>query len=293
MKLPDKYKLLKEGKTYDVYSGDEFGKVFIVGTDRVLASGKKPGIEVLDKGKLDTGVSAFWHMMLKKYGMRTAFLSSNTPVCCDDRQTLIKPEFNTPELYGRVTKQLELYMIPVRCIVRGYIVGSAWELYKNGQREFCGVKLPDGLNNGDKLPNPIFTPKDEKDIDIDEMADILWEKEIAGYDTVLNIRTMCIWAYNMAHKYALSCGLILADTEFKLGVYGDGNIYFGGEMFTSDTSRYWGVGNFAPGREQGSYQIENYARAKKSKKIPEEVTDLARQRYIDLFEKVTRMTWGT
>lgn len=304
--LPN-YRLVKRGKVRDIYKGDNEDEIFIVATDRVSAFDKKLGIQIPDKGKLLTNISAFWTIILEDNGILTSYLSSNTSVWRSDYPALTDPDFGTIQLADRVTEMVELDMFPVECIVRGHISGSAWKLYEQGQREICGVKLPEGLENGSKLPEPIFTPttkapegEHDENITLEEMAEILWKHRLGRYDTAVEIRRLCIGAYKIAYRYALSHGLILADTKFELGMdkytYG---IYIGDEVLTPDSSRYWDVESFAPGHEQKSFDkqiIRDYLATAKEhgeeSRIPDEVLEQTRQRYIELYERLTEKTWN-
>ncbi len=305
--LPN-YKLIKRGKVRDIYQGDDEKEIFIIATDSISAFDKKLNIEIPDKGKILTSISAFWTMILEDEGILTSYLSSNTPVWRSDYPALIEPDFSTTQLFGRVTKMMNLDMFPVECIVRGHISGSAWKLYEQGQRKICGVELPEGLKNGSKLPEPIFTPttkapegEHDENITLEEMSEILWKHELGRYDTAVEIRRLCIGAYKIAYDYALARGLILADTKFELGVdkctYG---IFVGDEILTPDSSRYWDAESFVPGLAQQSfdkqiirdYLAEAKKRGEKDIHIPAEVLERTRQRYIELYNRLTGETWN-
>ena len=303
--LPNNYRLIKQGKVRDIYQDNNPDAVFIVATDRVSAFDRKLGIEIPDKGKLLTSISAFSSMLLEDNDIPTALLASNTPVWRSDCPALIEPEFSTIDLFGRVTKQINLDMFPIECIVRGHISGSAWKLYEQGRREICGVRLPEGLQNGNKLPEPIFTPttkasegEHDKNITLEEMADIMWKHEIGRYDMVAEVKRLCVEAFKIAYEYAFNRGLILADTKFELGVFKHYGIYFGDEILTPDSSRYWDAECFAPGHEQKSFDkqiIRDYLATAKEhgeeSRIPDEVLEQTRQRYIELYERLTGETW--
>ena len=280
------YKHLASGKVREVFANYSASTVLLVATDRVSAFDQKLGIEIPDKGKILTAISAEFALKAEKeWGLRTAYLG-----CSIGHQ---------PELEGRTTKMQALCMFPVECIVRGYISGSAWKLYEQGERQICGVTLPDGLRNGDKLPSPIFTPttkapegQHDQNITFDEMVAILGG--MADKDIAKRIRDMCISLYQYAHDYAYERGIIIADTKFELGYDDTFEICFGDEILTPDSSRFWDLRTWCPGKESESYDkqiIRNYIadvkrRGEENIQIPHHILDVTRQKYIELYEKL-------
>ena len=307
-----KYKLIKSGKVRDIYQeGGKNSNIIVVASDRVSAFDKKLGIEIPGKGKILTAISAFWSVLAEDgeqdIGM-TAYLSSNVD-CLDvihPNGHFNEPEFDTPEFSGRATKMTKLKMFPVECIVRGHISGSAWTLYERGEREICGVRLPEGLRNGDKLPEPIFTPTNkapegihDENITFNKMLEILVVSGMGDYYVARQIRDFCLKLYDFGYRYAAERGLILADTKFELGLDEYQNIIFGDEIFTPDSSRYWDAASFAPGREQKSYDkqiIRDYlasakARGEENPQIPAEILEQTSLRYKELFKRLTGKPW--
>ena len=306
-----KYRLINSGKVRDIYQGKNKSNIVVVASDRVSAFDKKLGIEIPDKGKILTAISAFWSVLVEdkeqNIGM-TAYLSSNADCldCIHPHGHFSEPEFDVPEFDGRVTKMTKLKMFPIECIVRGHISGSAWKLYERGKHEICGVKLPEGLQNGSKFQKPIFTPtskapegEHDENITFDEMIEIIVANAMGDYYTARRIRDFCLGLYDFGYRYAAERGLILADTKFELGLDEDQNIVFGDEILTPDSSRYWDAASFAPGREQKSFDkqiIRDYlasarARGEKNPQIPAEILEQTSWQYKELFKKLTGKPW--
>lgn len=299
------------GKVREVYKNDLNGTILLVATDRVSAFDKVLDVVVPGKGQILTAISAeMMRLAEDEWGAQTAFIQANTlplnrnGTCIEsslDEQLADQDGFVPDELVGRTTELVDLEMFKVECIVRGHISGSAWKLYEQGEREICGVPLPEGLKNGSKLPKPIFTPttkaptgQHDENITFGEMAEIIGDKEAAD-----EVYCMCMDLYEQAYAYLLSCGLILADTKFELGMDGLGNVLFGDEILTPDSSRYWDVATFVPGKEPQSFDkqiIRDYlAKAKAEGQtdltLPEEILSKTRRRYIELYEKATGYVW--
>lgn len=302
----------------------------MVATDRVSAFDQKLGIEIPDKGKILNAISAEFACLAEdEWGFCTAYSYADVPdvpyhrsvnLCLLDEFDGAKIIGNAQELSERFTFMSNLRMFPVECIVRGYLFGSLWELYKQGEREMCGVRLPDGLVKGSKLPEPIFTPttkapegEHDKNITLEEMASIIKEADMVTVantnhgtidylSTAITIRDLCLNLYKKASEYAYERGLIIADTKFELGLttykYKD-CIYFGDEILTPDSSRFWDAAAWAPGEEPKSYDkqiIRDYlakakARGEENLSLPAEIIEKTRQRYIELYEKLTGKFW--
>lgn len=314
---------IASGKVREVYLSEENDEIMIVATDRVSAFDQKLGIEIPDKGKILTAISAeFACLAQESWGIRTAYHYADTPCsqvvigCFMLRQFKDYNIIGTaPELSGRSTLMENLQMFPVECIVRGYLFGSIWKLYEQGERIICGVELPDGLVKGSKLPQPIFTPttkapegEHDENITPEEMAEILENANLIGpYDTGISasmaICDLCVGLYEVASEYACNRGLIIADTKFELGLSqgcnGNIGIYFGDEILTPDSSRFWDAATWVPGEEPKSYDkqiIRDYLAAAKAHGeanpiLPAGVIEKTRQRYIELYEKLFGKEW--
>lgn len=293
------------GKVREVFRDEMTGKIVVVATDRVSAFDKKVGL-IPDKGKILTAISAFWStwidvdLMYPFPDYTTAFLASNSPY--SSAFISIPDEFTKdPDLDGRVTYMVGLDMFPIECIVRGHITGSAWKLYEQGEREICGVKLPNGLRNGDPFPGgPIFTPTTkatsghDQNITFDQMVEVIKNHAMGDRKTANNIRDYCLFAYRSAYDFAREKGLIIADTKFELGLNTNGQIVFGDEILTPDSSRFWDLKKFEPGKEQPSFDkqiIRDYITKNPDSPIPNSIIQETRQRYIECYEKLSGQEW--
>lgn len=305
------YKHVASGKVREIYEHELEHTLALVATDRVSAFDRQLGVEIPDKGKVLTAISSEMFILAETmWEMPTAFIwgskveegegglyfeGSREELAEDPDQLL------PPELAGRTTKMKKLEMFEVECIVRGHISGSAWKLYEQGEREICGVPLPEGLKNGSKLPKPIFTPttkapvgEHDENITFGEMAEIIDDPEIAG-----EVFCLCTEMFDCAYRHLGKLGIILADTKFELGLNDMGDVCFGDELLTPDSSRYWDARTFMPGEEPLSYDkqiIRNYLagckmRGEEVDKLPEAIIEQTRERYIELYEKITGCEW--
>ncbi len=309
-----KYDLRFSGKVRNVYESEDGTKLILCATDRVSAFDKILKAVIPGKGKYLTAISAFWSVWAESKGYDTAYYCCNvdTIPLINPYGKLDDPEFNTKEFAGRCTKMEKLRMFPVECIVRGHIYGSLWKEYQKGAREFCGVHLPEGLNEGDKFLNegdkshePIFTPttkapqgQHDENITFDEFADIL-RAEGHSADTAETVRELCLGLYKDAYKYVAQCGLILMDTKFELGVDRYGTIRFGDELLTPDSSRYMYKTKDASGREMfksldkqiiRDFIAEQKALGTEHPELVPEVIEATARAYAALIERLTRCT---
>ena len=305
------YRHTASGKVREIYEHELNGTLALVATDRVSAFDQRLGVEIPDKGKVLTSISAEMFTLAETmWGMPTAFIwgsvmsdglggmyfDGGRDEFVEDTDRLLPPE-----LAGRVTKMKKLKMLDVECIVRGHISGSAWKLYEHGGREICGVPLPEGLKNGSKLLKPIFTPttkapegEHDENITFGEMAEIIGDKRVAD-----EVYCLCTEMFGYAYRHLSKLGIILADTKFELGLDEDGNVRFGDELLTPDSSRYWDAETFVPGEEPLSYDkqiIRNYLagckmRGENVTVLPEAIIEQTRERYIELYEKITGHNW--
>lgn len=242
-------KLLYEGKVREVY--DNGDSLIMVATDRISAFDNILKNKITDKGAILTQMSKFWFDYTKD-------VVPNHMISVDVNDM---PEFfHKDEYKGRSMKCKKLKMLPIECIVRGYITGSGWASYKeNGT--VCGIKLPEGLQESEKLPEPIYTPSTkaevgdhDENISYERSIEVL-EKAFPGkgeyYATKINDCTITL--YKKCAEYALSKGIIIADTKFEFGLDEDGNVVIGDEMLTPDSSRFWPLEGYKPGQGQPSF----------------------------------------
>ncbi|MDY3991656.1 MAG: phosphoribosylaminoimidazolesuccinocarboxamide synthase [Lachnospiraceae bacterium] len=282
------YKPVKEGKVREVY--DDGDSIIMVATDRISAFDVILKNKVTDKGRVLTQMSKFWFDYTKD-------IIPNHMISCDVKDM---PEFfQNDEFAGRSMKVKKLDMLPVECIVRGYITGSGWESYqKNGT--VCGIKLPAGLVESDKLPEPIYTPTTKADlgdhdehITFDETVDII-EKLHPGkglqYATTLRDDTIAL--YKKCADYARTRGIIIADTKFEFGLDENGNVVLGDEMLTPDSSRFWPADGYKPGQGQPSFDkqfVRDWLKANPDSdyNLPQEVIDKTIAKYKEAYKLLT------
>jgi phosphoribosylaminoimidazole-succinocarboxamide synthase len=243
------YKPFKEGKVREVY--DNGDNLIMVATDRISAFDVILKNKVTDKGAILTQMSKFWFDY-------TQDVVSNHMISVD---TADMPEFFRQERFnGNSMMVKKLTMLPIECIVRGYITGSGWASYqKNGT--VCGITLPEGLLESDKLPEPIYTPSTKAEIG-DHDENISFERSIEvlekqfpgkGQEYAEKLRDYTIALYKKCAEYALGKGIIIADTKFEFGLDENGEVVLGDEMLTPDSSRFWPVEGYKPGQGQPSF----------------------------------------
>ena len=243
------FKPVKEGKVREIYDNGE--SLIMVATDRISAFDHILGNEITGKGKVLTQLSKFWFDL-------TRDIVPNHMISVDNNDM---PEFFKQKKYvenSMICKKLK--MLPVECIVRGYITGSGWASYKK-DGTVCGIKLPDGLRESEKLPEPIYTPstkgeigEHDENISFDESIDVI-EKEFPGkgVEYASKLRDYTIELYEKCAEYARRRGIIIADTKFEFGLDENGNVILGDEMLTPDSSRFWPLEGYEPGKLQLLY----------------------------------------
>jgi phosphoribosylaminoimidazole-succinocarboxamide synthase len=279
---------VRRGKVRDVYDlGD---RLLLVATDRISAFDWVMPNGIPDKGRILTQISAFWFELL---GVPNHVISQ-------DVESLDLPaNVNRQELVGRSMIVRKAQVVPIECVVRGYLDGSGWKEYKSGGN-VCGIALPPGLVQCSQLPEPIFTPatKEESGHDIN----ISLEKmvEIIGGDVAHALRRRSLDVYIRAREYARTRGIIIADTKFEWGWH-EGNLILIDEVLTPDSSRFWPADQYQPGRPQPSYDkqfvrdwLETTGWDKNSPPptLPGEVVARTRAKYIEAFEKLTGKTFA-
>ncbi|HCC03786.1 MAG TPA: phosphoribosylaminoimidazolesuccinocarboxamide synthase [Clostridiales bacterium] len=277
-------KKISSGKVREIYEVDEKSLLIVV-SDRISAFDVILPNEVPDKGKILNMISEFWFDytkdIIKNHVISTKI--SDFPIECQNDQY---------ENRSMLVKKLK--MVPIECIVRGYITGSGWKSYKeNGT--VCGIKLPEGLQESQKLDEPIFTPSTKAAEGHDE--NISFEKtcEIIGTDLAQKIKKASIEIYKKCAEYALSRGIIIADTKFEFGLDEDGNLVLGDEVLTPDSSRFWPLDEYTVGKSQKSFD-KQYLRdwlkanswdANNPTLIPADVIEVTRNKYIEAYERLT------
>ena len=242
-------KPIKEGKVREIY--DNGDSLIMVATDRISCFDVILKNDVTKKGTVLTQMSRFWFDMTKD-------ILPNHMISTDVADM---PEFfRQPQFDGNSMMCRKLNMLPIECIVRGYITGSGWASYqKDGT--VCGITLPEGLQESDQLPEPIYTPSTKAEIG-DHDENISYEQSIAhlekyfpgkGEEYASKLRDYTIALYKKCADYARSRGIIIADTKFEFGLDEDGNLVLGDEMLTPDSSRFWPADEYEPGHGQPSF----------------------------------------
>ena len=281
-------KLLYEGKVREVY--DNGDSLIMVATDRISAFDNILKNKITDKGAILTQMSKFWFDYTKD-------VVPNHMISVDVNDM---PEFfHKDEYKGRSMKCKKLKMLPIECIVRGYITGSGWASYKeNGT--VCGIKLPEGLQESEKLPEPIYTPSTKAEVG-DHDENISYERSIEvlekafpgkGEYYATKIKDCTITLYKKCAEYALSKGIIIADTKFEFGLDEDGNVVIGDEMLTPDSSRFWPADGYEPGHGQPSFD-KQFARdwltshPDNDWNLPDDIVQKTIDKYLQCYKMIT------
>jgi phosphoribosylaminoimidazole-succinocarboxamide synthase len=274
------------GKVRDLYAVGEF--LLLVATDRISAFDHVLATGIPGKGKVLTQLSLFWFDFLKD-------IVPNHLITADVSQYPNDLRQYTDELDGRSMLVKRAQMFPVECVVRGYLSGSGWKDYL-ASGNVCGIPLPPGLREADKLPEPIFTPA-TKSQDGEHDVNISFDKMIArvGAQSAERLRTLSLAIYKKASEYAEERGLILADTKFEFGTHAEG-IILADEVLTPDSSRFWPRDQYQPGHQQPSFDkqyVRDYLESIHWNKqapapgLPGEVVARTQQKYLEAFRLLT------
>jgi phosphoribosylaminoimidazole-succinocarboxamide synthase len=234
--------LHSRGKVRDVYSID--GRLLIVATDRLSAFDCVLPTGIPDKGRVLTQLSIFWFDFLKTV-TPTHFLTANV----DEYPAALKPFRN--QLVGRSMLVKRAEMVQIECVARGYLAGSGWKEYRE-TGAVCGIRLPAGLRESDKLPEAIFTPATKAQTGHDENISFERMASMVGEDLAKRLRDLTLQIYTRGAEYARSRGILIADTKFEFGMV-DNELILGDEVLTPDSSRFWPLDDYQPGRAQNSY----------------------------------------
>ena len=282
------FKPIKEGKVREIYDVGE--NLVLVATDRISCFDVILNNTVTKKGTVLTQMSKFWFDY-------TADILPNHMVTTDVEKM---PEFFRQDRFnGNSMMVKKLEMLPVECIVRGYITGSGWASYKeNGT--VCGIKLPEGLQESDKLPEPIYTPSTKAEIG-DHDENISFEQSVdylekrfpgKGAEYAAKLRDYTIALYKKCADYALTKGIIIADTKFEFGLDENGDIVIGDEMLTPDSSRFWPADVYEPGHGQPSFDKQFARDWLKSNEhddwtLPMDIVEKTIEKYLQAYELLT------
>ena len=277
--------LVSRGKVRDIYATDD--ALVLVATDRISAfdSVLSPGIP--GRGEILTRLSTFW---FRRFADRVP-----NHLLATDLADFPTPFKNHPELAGRSVFVRKLEPIPVECVARGYLSGSGWKEY-SADGTVCSIRLPQGLTESARLPEPIFTPATKATDGHDENISFERMVGIVGEETATRLRDLTLELYGAAADYARECGIIIADTKFEFGFDGDGRIVWMDEALTPDSSRFWPADDYQPGRPQASFdkqyvrdwlEASGWDKEPPAPTLPPEVVEGTLSRYREAYRLLT------
>ncbi|MEK6275669.1 MAG: phosphoribosylaminoimidazolesuccinocarboxamide synthase [Actinomycetota bacterium] len=261
------------GKVRELYALDE-ERLLLTASDRISVFDVVLPTEIPDKGRVLTGLSGFW------FARTNEILPNHLLSIRDD---------------GRSMECRRLVMLPIECVVRGYLSGSGWKSYGESG-EVCGIPLPEGLQESDQLPEPIFTPTTKAAEGHDQPLTAEQAAGLVGEERFAEVERLSIELYRTAAEYAASKGIIIADTKFEIGLDDDGQLVLGDEAFTPDSSRFWPADEYEAGGPQPSFDkqfVRDYAeslgwdKTPPGPELPEHVVAGTRARYLEAFEQIT------
>jgi phosphoribosylaminoimidazole-succinocarboxamide synthase len=261
------------GKVREIYALDD-ERLLLVASDRISTFDVVLPTEIPDKGRVLTGLSGFWF--------------ARTQEIVPNHLLALRPD-------GRSTECRRLEMLPIECVVRGYLAGSGWNDYRS-TGEVCGHALPEGLVESAKLPEPIFTPATKAQEGHDENIDRARAVELVGEERFDEVERISIELYRFVSDYAAERGILLADTKLEFGVDEQGRLVLGDEAFTPDSSRFWPADQYAPGGTQPSFDkqfVRDYCettgwnKTDPGPELPDDVVAGTRARYVEAFERLT------
>jgi phosphoribosylaminoimidazole-succinocarboxamide synthase len=276
---------VRRGKVRDVYDlGD---KLLIVATDRISAFDCVMPNGIPGKGTILTALSLFW---FQKFSGQF----ENHLLATELKDYPADLHKYADQLHGRSMLVKKAQVVPIECVARGYLAGSGWKEYQKTQT-VCGIKLPAGLRQCDKLPQPIFTPATKEESGHDINISFEGAADRVGRDVAAALRDRTLSLYTQAAQYAATRGVIIADTKFEFGLF-EGRHILIDEVLTPDSSRFWPADEYAPGRDQPSYDkqfVRNWLESQPWDKtppappLPAEVVRGTRERYLEAYEKLT------
>ncbi|MGZ8622175.1 MAG: phosphoribosylaminoimidazolesuccinocarboxamide synthase [Solirubrobacterales bacterium] len=275
-------KLHSSGKVREIY--EDRGDLLMVASDRISIYDVVMPTAIPEKGKVLTQMSIFWFETTGEI-VPNHYISEDVP----------------EEVSGRAIRVRKLEMYPVECVVRGYLSGSGWKEYRESG-EVCGIALPEGLRESDRLPVPIFTPATKAEVgEHDENIDFERAAEIVGDRALMNeLRRVSIDLYSHAAEHAAERGIILADTKFEFGRHAGAEVVLADEVLTPDSSRFWPADRYQPGRSQPSFD-KQYVRdwadeagwdhSPPAPELPADVVEQTRAKYVEAYERITERSF--
>jgi phosphoribosylaminoimidazole-succinocarboxamide synthase len=261
------------GKVRELYELDA-ERLLLVASDRISTFDVVLPTEIPEKGRVLTGLSAFWFARTREVVV--------------NHLLALRPD-------GRSTECRRLEMLPLECVVRGYLAGSGWKDYRESGA-VCGHRLPEGLRESERLPEPIFTPATKAQEGHDENIDHERAAELIGRERLREVEQTAIALYRFASEHASARGILIADTKFEFGLAAAGDLVVADEVFTPDSSRFWPAADYQPGRAQPSFDkqfVRDYCesagwdKTAPGPELPADVVAGTRARYLEAFERVT------
>jgi phosphoribosylaminoimidazole-succinocarboxamide synthase len=271
--MPEAAVHLASGKVRELYELDS-DRLLLVASDRISTFDVVLPTEIPDKGRVLTGLSGFWFA-------RTRDLVPN-------HLLRLRPD-------GRSTEARRLSMLPIECVVRGYLAGSGWKDYET-TGAVCGHVLPEGLRQAERLPEPIFTPATKAETGHDENIDRAQAAALVGEELLAGVEQIALALYRFASEHAAVRGILIADTKFEFGLDREGVLTLADEALTPDSSRFWPADEYEPGRSQPSFDkqyVRDYCeflgwdKLPPGPALPDEVVEGTRARYVEAFERLT------
>jgi len=265
------------GKVRELYALDE-DRLLLVASDRISTFDVVLPTLIPDKGRVLTGLAAFWF--------------TRTRTLCLNHLLTVRPD-------GRSTECRRLTMLPIECVVRGYLAGSGWRDYRT-HGEVCGHRLPAGLRESDRLPEPIFTPATKAQAGHDENISREEAAGLVGAERLAEAEHLSLELYRFASDYARERGIVIADTKFEFGLDRAGRLTLGDEALTPDSSRFWPADQYAPGVAQPSFDkqfVRDYCeqtgwdKTPPGPELPPDVVSGTRARYVEAFERLTAIAF--
>jgi phosphoribosylaminoimidazole-succinocarboxamide synthase len=275
--MPEAGTHVGSGKVRELYALDD-ERLLLVASDRISTFDVVLPTEIPDKGRVLTGLSAFW------------FARSGD--LCANHLLAVGAD-------GRSLECRRLEMLPIECVVRGYLAGSGWNDYR-ASGQICGHRLPGGLQESDRLPEPIFTPATKAETGHDENITREQAAELVGDERLAEVEAVSLTLYRFASDYAAERGIIIADTKFEFGLDGEGGLVLADEAFTPDSSRFWPADSYVPGAAQPSFDkqfVRDYCeslgwdKAYPGPELPEDVVAGTRARYVEAFERLSERSF--
>jgi phosphoribosylaminoimidazole-succinocarboxamide synthase len=280
---------VRSGKVRDIFAIDD-ERLLLVASDRISAFDVVLPTPIPDKGRVLTGLARYWFRETESAGiMNNHLLSTDVAALPAD----FAPA--AADLRGRSMVCRRAQVLPAELIVRGYLAGSGWKDYQRSGA-VCGIPLPDGLRESDRLPEPLFTPSTKAEQGHDENISFDQLVELLGGTLAERARDLSLALYRFAAARAHAAGIILADTKFEFGTLPDGRLILIDEVLTPDSSRFWDASDHQPGRSQASYdkqfvrdwlEAQPWDKTAPGPELPADVVDGTRARYVEAYERIT------